>query len=161
MNFPSAARLAMYAAFGLSLALPTVLSAQGDPFVGTWTLNHAKSKFQPGPAPKDQTTIMEASAQGIKATTKATDAAGKATTTSYTAGYDGKDYAVTGNADYDTVSLKRVNANTVEFTRKKAGKIVQTGTNVVAADGKSRTVTTTGTNAQGQKINNLAVYDKK
>jgi hypothetical protein len=42
--------------------------------------------------------------------------------TAYTANYDGKDYPVTGNPDWDMVSLKRINANTVEFTRKRAGK---------------------------------------
>ena len=68
---------------------------------------------------------------------------------------------MTGNPDWDATSLKRVNPNTAEFTRKKAGKVVLTGTNVVSSDGKTRTVTTTGVNAQGQKINNVAVYDKK
>jgi hypothetical protein len=38
--------------------------------------------------------------------------------------------------------------------------VVATQRNVVSADGKTRTVTTTGTDAQGQKINNVAVYEK-
>ena len=135
--------------------------AQADPFIGTWVLNVAKSKFQPGPAPKDQTSIYEASGQGVKVTTTASTAAGKPTTTAFTASYGGKDYPVTGSPDYDTVSLKRVNPNTVELTRKKAGKVVQTGTNVVSADGKTRTVTTAGVSAQGQTFNNVSVYDKK
>ena len=59
------------------------------------------------------------------------------------------------------VSVKRINANTVEFTRKRAGKVVQTATSVVSKDGKTRTITTTGVNAQGQKIHNIAVYDKQ
>jgi len=135
--------------------------AQGDPLLGTWVLNLAKSKYQPGPAPKAQTSVYEAAGQGIKVTTKGTDAAGKPTTTMYTASFDGKDYPVTGNPDWDNTSLKRVNPTTVEFTRKKAGKVVLTGSIVISADGKSRTVTTTGVNAQGQKVNNVAVYDKK
>jgi hypothetical protein len=32
---------------------------------------------------------------------------------------------------------------------------------VVAADGKTRTVTTTGTDAQGQKVNNVGVFEKQ
>ena len=32
---------------------------------------------------------------------------------------------------------------------------------VVAADGKTRTSTTTGTNAEGKKINNVMVYDRR
>jgi hypothetical protein len=31
----------------------------------------------------------------------------------------------------------------------------------VAADGKSRTSTTTGTNADGQKVHNVAAYEKQ
>jgi hypothetical protein len=140
---------------------PQSAFAQGDPFVGTWVLNVAKSKYVPGPAPKDQTVIYEAAGQGVKVTAKGTDGTGKPTTTTYTANYDGKDYPVTGNPDWDMTSLKRVDPNTAEFTRKRAGKVVQTGTNVVSKDGKTRTTTTTGVNAQGQKINNVAVYEKK
>jgi hypothetical protein len=135
--------------------------AQGDSLVGTWVLNVAKSKYTPGPPPKDQTTIFEAAGQGLKVTTKGTDSTGKPTMTEYTANYDGKDYPVTGSPDWDMVSLKRINANTVEFTRKKAGKVVQTATSVVSKDGKTRTITSKGVNAQGQKINNIGVYEKK
>jgi len=135
--------------------------AQGDSLLGTWVLNVAKSKYTPGPPPKEQTTIFEAAGQGLKVTTKGTDSAGKPTMTEYTANYDGKDYPVTGNPDWDMVSLKRINANTVEFTRKRAGKVVQTATSVVSKDGKTRTITSTGVNAQGQKINNIGIYEKK
>jgi hypothetical protein len=135
--------------------------AQDDPFVGTWVLNVAKSKYTPGPPPKEQTTILEAAGEGVKATTKGIDSAGKPTMTTYTANYDGKDYPVTGNPDWDMLSLNRINANTVEVTRKRAGKVVQTATSVVSKDGKTRTMTTTGVNAQGQKIKNTAVYEKK
>ena len=135
--------------------------AQGDSLLGTWVLNVAKSKYTPGPPPKEQTTTFEAAGQGVKVTTKGTDSAGKPTGTTYTADYDGKDNPVTGNPDWDTVSLKRINANTIEYTRKRAGKVVQTATSVVSKDGKTRTITSTGVNAQGQKIHNVGVYDKK
>jgi hypothetical protein len=135
--------------------------AQGDPLLGTWVLNVAKSKYTPGPPPKEQTTIFEAAGQGLKVTTNGIDSTGKPIMMTFTANYDGKDYPVTGNPDWDMVSLKRINANTVEFTRKRAGKVVQTATGVVSKDGQTRTLTATGVNAQGQKIHNVAVYDKK
>ena len=81
--------------------------------------------------------------------------------TEYTATFDGKDHPVKGNADWDTTALKRVDARTIEFTRKKGGKVVQTARSVVAADGKTRTVTVTGVNAQGQKVNTVALYIKQ
>jgi hypothetical protein len=54
-------------------------------------LNVAQSKFNPGPAPKRQTRIYEAS-QGMKVTIKTVDAYGKPTVVEHPANYDGKDY---------------------------------------------------------------------
>ena len=59
------------------------------------------------------------------------------------------------------VAVRRIDANTLETVNKKGGKVTTTQKNVVAADGKTRTVTTTGTDGQGQKVNNVAVYDKQ
>lgn len=146
---------------GILTGFHSQVVAQGSPHVGTWVLNLAKSKYTPGPPPKEQTGVVEAAGQGIKSTATGIDAAGKPTKVSYTANFDGKDYPVTGSADFDTVSFKSANPNTLEFSRKKGGKVVQTGTMVVSADGKTRTITATGTNAQGQKINNVVVYDRK
>jgi hypothetical protein len=134
---------------------------QSDPHSGTWTLSVDKSKYTPGPAPKSQTTVYTVTAQAVKMTSTQVTAAGATQTTEFSANFDGKDYPVTGTPDYDTTSAKRVNANTIEFTRKKAGKVVQTATSVVAADGKSRNVTVTGVNQAGQKLNNASVYVKK
>ena len=138
----------------------SIAFAQADPHNGTWVLNTAQSKYSPGPVPKNQTTVYTVTAQGIKMSSTLTNATGTQHT-EFSANFDGKDVAVKGNADYDMTNAKRVNANTIEFTRKKGGKVVQTATSVVAADGKTRTVTTTGVNAAGQKINNVGVYAKK
>jgi hypothetical protein len=148
---------------GLSLVIGSTrtVSAQSDSSIGTWKLNVAKSKYVPGPAPKTNMVTMVAAGKGIKVTTKGTGADGKPTATGYTANYDGKDVPVTGGDGYDTVSLKRIDANTVESTRKMAGKVVQTLKSVVSADGKTRTTTTTGTDDKGRKINNVAVFEKQ
>jgi hypothetical protein len=138
-------------------------SAQADPSVGTWQLNVAKSKYDPGPAPKSNTVTIEAAGQGVKVSTKGVDAAGNPTGTQYTTALDGKDTPVTltGSQDYDSVSFKRIDERTVEGTRKKADKVVQTYSRVVSQDGKTMTITTKGTNAKGEKVNNVAVYEKK
>ena len=142
-------------------ALVVTVSAQASPEVGTWKLNVAKSKYSPGPAPKSQSVTFAAAGQGVKVTTEGVAADGSKTAQSYTANYDGKDVPLTGSATTDMVSLKRVNATTVERTDKKAGKVVQTLTRVVSADGKTLTITTKGTNAEGKPVNNVAVYDKQ
>ena len=80
----------------------------------------------------------------------------------FTANYDGKDVPVTGNnPDADMLARTRVNASTVKTVSKKGGKVTTTQTSAVSSDGKTRTVTTTGTNGAGQTVNNVAVYDKQ
>ena len=53
---------------------------------------------------------------------------------SYTAKYDGKDVQVTGNAPYDTIAVKQVNANTLTDERKTTGGPYKaTGRTVISA----------------------------
>ena len=147
------------------LALSCLLSApafaQTDSQVGLWKLNVAKSKWDPGPAQKSGTTKIEAAGKGTKVTVDQVMADGSARHWTVTADYDGKDAPVTGNPEADTVARTRVDANTVKTVSKKGGKVTVTQTSAVSADGKTRTVTTTGVNAAGQKVHNVAVYDKQ
>jgi len=151
----------------LSLAV-TVLCASAvmyaaDMQVGTWKLNLAKSKYTPANlAPKSSTTKIEAAAGGgIKATVDAVDADGKTIHYTFTAKYDGKDYPVTGDPNRDTVAYTRIDDFTYDSTSKKAGKVTTTSHTVISKDGKTRTNTITGTNAQGLKVSNTQVYDKQ
>jgi hypothetical protein len=133
-----------------------------DPFVGTWTLNVAKSKYSPGPPPKVQTSTYEAAGKGYKVTVKSTPATGAAQEWSYTTSLDGSDAKITGNnPNADVAVVKRIDATTLETVNKKGGKETTRQRNVVSADGKTRTVTTTGVDGSGQKVNNVAVYEKQ
>lgn len=145
----------------LAVAGSEVASAQGDPHVGTWVVNVAKSKYTPGPPPKEQTSVWTVAGDGFKVATKGISAAGQPTMAEFSAIFDGKDHPAKGSPDWDAILSKRVDSHTIEFTRKKGGKVVQTATSAVSKDGKTRTVTTTGVNAQGQKISSVAVYEKK
>ena len=131
--------------------------------VGTWKLNVAKSKYSPGPAPKSATTKIEEAGAGVRITVDQVQADGSVTHWEYTANYqDRKDNRVTGNnPDADMIARTRTNASTVRSTNKKAGKVTTTNISVVSSDGKTRTVTTTGTNARGQTVNNVTVYDRQ
>lgn len=130
-----------------------------DPQMGTWKLNEAKSKFSPG-APKNMSVVYEMAGESVKVTVVGVDGAGKPARNEWTGKFDGKDYPLTGDPASDMRSYKKVDAHTMTLTQKKDGKMTTTGRIVVAADGKSRTVTTTSTNAQGQKVSTTAVYDK-
>ncbi len=145
----------------LVLLLAGVAMSQADnPNLGTWKLNEAKSKTSPG-APKINTVVYEAAGDNIKVTVDGVDAQGKQTHSEWTGKFDGKDYPVTGDANSDVRSYKQVDAHTLEMTGKKGGKVTLTGRIVVSDDGRSRTVTASGTDANGKKISTTAVYDKQ
>jgi hypothetical protein len=133
----------------------------GDPFMGTWALDVAKSTFTPGPAPKTGQATIISSGDSVKLIHEGVTAAGVTARWEYVANHDGKDYPMTGSPDADVVSLKRVSASSVESTYKKGGKVTLVNTRTVSADGKTMTVTVTGTNAQGQKVSNRLVYEKR
>jgi len=136
------------------------LALAADANLGTWKLNEAKSKIGPG-APKNTTVVYAAVGDSVKVTVDGVDADGKPTHSEWTGKYDGKDYPVTGDPNSDMGWYKKIDDKTVEFARKKGGKVIASGKVVVAADGKSRTVTVSGTNAKGEKTSMTAVYDKQ
>jgi hypothetical protein len=131
-----------------------------NPQMGTWKLNETKSKMTPGMA-KNNTVAYHSVLFKIKVTIDGTDAKGKPTHNEWTGNFDGKDYPVTGDPTSDMRSYKKVDDHTMDFTIKKGGKVTISGRIVVAADGKSRTVTAEGTDAKGKKFKNVAVYDKQ
>jgi hypothetical protein len=143
----------------LCFAAGTVCFA-ASPMMGTWKLNEAKSKFSVGSA-KNKTVVYSSAFFKTKVTVDGTDAKGKPAHNEWTGNFDGKDYAVTGDPTSDMRAYTKVDDHTLSMTFKKGGKVVGTGRVVVSADGKSRTVTTNGTNAKGKKFKNVAVYDKQ
>ena len=154
----TARRIALAVA-GFALGGMVALAAD-DPNMGTWKLNAAKSKI--GAGTLTQTTVVYAAeGDSVKVTTDGTDGTGKPAHSEWTGKFDGKDYPVTGTDVADMRSYTKVNDRTLSFSQKKAGKVMLTGKIVVAADGKSRTVTTTTTTAEGKKVNSTAMYDKQ
>ena len=147
----------------LTMALCFIAAAgclASDVNMGTWKLNEAKSKLAPG-ATKNQTVVYQAAGDQMKVTIEGTTADGKSLHIEWTGKFDGKFYPLTGDPNNDERSYKQINGRTLEGISKKAGKVVSTTRIVVAADGKSRTVTSTGTNAKGQKVTTVAAYDKE
>lgn len=147
-------------ALALSLGLAAAGQAAEAPQMGTWKLNDAKSKIGAG-APRNHTVIYEAAGDSIKVIVDGTDAAGTALHSEWVGKFDGKEYPLKGDPLADVRAYVKVDDRTLTMTQKKDGKVTTTGRVVVSADGKTRTVTTSGTNAQGQKISATAVYDKQ
>ena len=141
-----------------------LLLAQGEQFVGTWKLNVAKSKFGNAAAPKNETRTVEAQGNGAKYSFEGVVGDGSRIAYSYTTNYDGKDATISGVGapdGADTIALKRVNANTVTFTQKKSGEVVDTGRRTVSRDGKVVTITIKGTDDHGQPTSTTTVWDKQ
>jgi len=128
--------------------------------MGTWKLNEAKSKLSPGSA-KNHTVVYQTVGSKVRVSVDGTDPDGKSAHNDWIGAFDGKDYPVTGDATQDMRAYTKINDNTLSFTIKKAGEVTLTGRIVVSGDGKSRTVTTTGTDATGSKFTNIAVYDRQ
>ncbi len=119
--------------------------------VGTWKMNIAKSKFSTGTGFKSATSKIEAVGGGVKHTMDSVYTDGTSRRYDYTTTYDGKDVPVNGNSPWgDTVALSHLDANTTRTVYKKLGKVTVIQTSVVSSDGKTRTVTTKGTNPAGQ-----------
>jgi hypothetical protein len=131
-----------------------------SPHMGTWKLNEAKSKFAPGSS-KNITVVYEAAGDDIKVTVDGVDGEGNPAHNEWTGKFDGKSYPVTGDPSADMRSYRKINNHTLALTNKKGRKIILTGRITVSANGKTRTVTTTGKNAKGRMVTNRAVYDKQ
>ena len=145
----------------LGAGLLSVSAQASNARIGMWKLNVAKSTYNAGQAPRSLTMKIEASGQGEKSTAEGVNAAGTPMMVQYTANFDGKDYPLTGSQNSDKVALKRIDARTTERIYKKGETIMVTYTQVVSQDGKTMTVTGKGTNAQGQAVDNVQVWEKQ
>src|SRR2546423_14301456 len=141
------------------LVSATALCLAANPHLGTWKLNEAKSKL---PANMGKNTMVTYSEQNdkIKVTVDGVDKDGKPTHSVWVGKFDGKAYPAKGNLPYNSVAYKVVDDRTNDITAMKDGKTMWTGRIEVSADGKSRTVTINGTDANGKKYKAKAVYDK-
>jgi hypothetical protein len=147
----------------LAFAGSATLRAQSNPLVGTWNLNVAKSKFDPGPGLKSLTRTVVADGDGVKYTFEGVTADGKPVAYGFSVAFDGKDNPVSGSmpSGADTISAKRIDSNHYVATQKKGGKVVATSKVSVSKDGKVTSVDQTGTTASGAKSHDVQVYDKQ
>lgn len=127
--------IALFAVAGSSALL-----AQSNPLVGTWKLNVAKSKFDPGPGPKSLTRTVVAQDDGMTYSFEGAAADGKPVAYGFAVKFDGKDNPISGSmpSGADTISAQRIDFNTYEATLKKAGNVIGTSKVTVAKDGRAR-----------------------
>jgi len=144
-----------------AIVLSSAVGLAAENWLGTWTLNVAKSKYKPGPGPKSLTLKFEATADGIKLTSDGVNAEGEATHGEYVSKFDGTDVPWSGNPDADTASAKKIDDNNYENIWKKDGKTTITAKAGVSKDGKTLNITQTGTDSKGRTVKNKVVYDRQ
>lgn len=149
----------IFAALGIALIAASIMLAQSNPFVGTWKLNVAGSKYNPGLAPQSQTRTWDDSGM---VTVTGINAAGKPTSYGYPIKGDGKEYPTTGAVPNtaDKISSKKTNPNTYVANFTKAGKHVETATFTVSGGGKTLTIHAKGATGAGA-FDNTLVWDKQ
>ena len=96
----------------------------------------------------------------MKVTIESTDALRHKVDLRYTASDDGKDYPVTGLAAADAIAINRVDAYTFDMDTKKGGKVIGKSRAQISRDGKTLTLISKTTGADGNPIKNVAVYEK-
>src|ERR671925_377421 len=89
-----------------------MLAQAPDPFVGTWKLNLAKSKYTGAAAPKSDTLTFEAQGNGLRLTREGIAADGSRIAYSFATSLDGKPVPVSGSGTpggADMEAVKRIN----------------------------------------------------
>ena len=144
----------------ISAVAASLCLAADDAFMGTWKLNESKSKI-PASAHKNTTVVYAQSGDEVTITVDGVGPSGKPVHHTWTGKMDGKEHAAKGSDMHDARAYTKVDAHTITYTVMKDGKKVGQGKVVVAADGKSRTVTETDTGACGKELHTKSVYDKE
>jgi len=137
----------------------TAQSATPDQLVGAWRLDLAKSRYRPGPAPTSETRTYVREGENVLGVIQRVFPDGRRERIEYTANYD-REYPVTGTEEYDHVVLKRIDRQTSEAVLSHAGRVFGTARRVIAADGKSMTITFRRDSETGVSVLNVAYYDR-
>lgn len=141
------------------LASATPLFA-ADPFVGTWTLNTAKTKYTAGTPPKNVTLVIEEQGANLQATATGTNSDGSPISAKFTVPISGGMGSVQ-EGDFNGVMSKRISANVRENSYTKDGKEIRSRHIVISKDGKTMTSEVKGMNPAGSPIAGVDVYDKQ
>jgi hypothetical protein len=142
-----------------ALTAQSAASKDPDQLVGAWQLVVAKSRYRPGPAPSSETRTYVRKGEDVLGVIQRAFPDGRRVRIEYTANYD-REYPVTGTEEYDHVVLKRIDRQTSEAVLSHAGRVFGTARRVIAADGKSMTITFRRDSESGVSVLNFAYYEK-
>ena len=150
-------RIAFACLVAAAWVMPQLLVAQGNPRIGTWKLDVAKSTYQQGTTPASETrTYLATDDGGLQMAADVVLPSGTKQPTGYRAKYDGKDHPYSGAAG-DSIAITG-DGWASDSTIKSVGKITQTTHSVVSKDGKTMTLIT---KTAGGRAVSTRIYTKQ
>ena len=147
----------------LLVLAPSAVAMDPDLASGTWARDTAQRTAgrQMSPAPGIEIVRIEAQKNGLRLVLDRVESGGKAVPVEFAGKYDGKDYPVTGLPDADTVSLRKIDAYTVDCSYKKDGRVVKNERIVVSSDWRKATVFQKGPDQKELDFTIVGVWNKQ
>ena len=130
-----------------------------SPFVGTWKLDAAKTKFTAGEAPHDETIVVADEGDHATVRTTGTTASGRPISIRYSVPVKGG-AAQIEESPCDAMTVTRTGSNVADTVCTRRGRQIGTRHTVISDDGKTMTATVDGIDARG-RISGVEVYDKQ
>jgi hypothetical protein len=166
LRLPAAIRLALAAFFATSalIAFPAASAAQPpSSWFGSWSLNVARSTYDPGPPPYKRATytIEPWGSDGMKVIYDLVHPRGGVTHLEWQGRIDGTDYPLQGIDAFVTYAYNQVSPGVYETIVKMGGRPAAKSTITLSPDGQTMTTTTKGVESGGRAVTTVAVYEKQ
>src|SRR6185369_16152042 len=152
------------ASFLALVGLPLTSAAQTpSSWLGSWSLNIARSTYDPGPPPYKRATytIEPWGADGMKVIYDMVHPRGGTTHLEWQCRIDGKDYPLQGIDAFVTYAYNQVSPGVYETIVKMGGRVAAKSTVALSADGQTMTTTTKGVDSSGKAVTTLTVYERQ
>jgi hypothetical protein len=146
------------------VALPATSAAQTpSAWFGSWSLNVARSTYDPGPPPYKRATysIEPWGTDGMKVIYEMVHPRGGVTHLEWLGRIDGKDYPLQGIDAFVTYAYNQVSPGVYETIVKMGGRVAAKSTVMLSDDGKTMTTTTKGLDSAGKAVTTVTVYEKR
>jgi hypothetical protein len=132
------------------------------PFVGSWTLNLDKSKFEGSQPMKSETWQVTAEKDGLlRMVIDWVDFEGTSGHVDYLTACDGKVRPIHGSRDFDAVRYDQLSPRKFKSVLLKDGKVVERESYLVSSDGNTWWDTDSGYDEHGKPWTFYLVFDRR
>ena len=129
-------------------------------FCGAWRLRPAESRYEHGKPPREAVYQIEREGPFLLFAARWISAEGRRLEMSFAAIPDGEPHPYDDPAVADTVTATLVGARTLDTTAVLSGRTVAHGRRVLSEDGRTLTITQSGTTPDGNPFANISVYER-